>query len=161
MKCMPSCLLLFVGFAVGACDYLPRTPHSAPEPMAQEASATPDELASSWRYGVVTWQSLDSDCPADGAWVEDEIGMVLVDGDEVTLVLETTPELYGTVADGRVAFTGEVEFPGETGANVTCAVAGSAVVAEDHIAGTMDELMTSVGDLNCTSRGAFRFLFDR
>ena len=106
------------------------------------------------------WQDLDSDCPADGAWAMDEVGMALVEGDTLTLILQTTPELHGTLVGGVAEMNGAITFPGETGAPIDCVVAGTAQAGDDAIAGEMSEVMTSDGDLNCRSRARFTLLFD-
>ncbi len=139
----------------GGCDGM------MPEPIAPAAmDEEPLAPEPTWRYGVVSWQGLVTDCPDEAAWVEDEVGMALVEGDRVTLMFETMPALTGTIEGGRAAVSGRMTFPGETGAEVTCVVAGSTALTESALEGEMHEALSSVGDVNCESRARYRMVFD-
>lgn len=147
-----------VVIVLGGCDGL------MPEPM-ETAAIERDEptlvAEPSWRYGTVIWSEVDSDCP-DTAWNVDEVGMAIIEGDEVTLVFETMPPLSGTLLSRRATVAGEVTFMGETGADVTCKVDGDTAVAPDgeSMEGSMHERLSSVGDVNCDTRGRYRLVLD-
>lgn len=137
-----------------ACDAFPGAPVS-PEPL------DPIDSLAELRMGTVHWDAVDTDCP-DGAWDTTELGMGLVEGDTITLWFETIPELTGTLGptrDQAIGLTGAMTFPGETGATVSCVVDGTAAVSDAEVAGEMTERLSSEGDVNCVSRGRYRFVF--
>lgn len=138
------------------CDVFP----TMPAPYAPYE----DEALSAIRYGTVYWEAVETDCP-NGTW-DVEVGMGLIEGDTITLWLETVPELTGTLNPGATPgsrgadLEGAMTFPGDTGATVSCVVEGTATVSDAEVAGEMTERLSSEGDLNCASRGRYTFVFD-
>jgi hypothetical protein len=157
---MRALLLTILGLATlsMACDIMPGSrggdaPTEPMQPVLQEPEGD-------WQYGVVSWYNLDTDCPGD-AWSVEETAMVLVEGDQVTMVFETMPMLLGTLVDGRASVSGVQVFPGETGAEVTCIVKGNTAIVQGAMEGQMNEALSSDGDLNCNSTARYRLILDR
>lgn len=135
--------------ALAACDVFPSTP----------APTFSDEELPAFRFGTVFWEGVDTDC-ADGAWLQNETGTAIVEGDQITLWFETVPELSGTLTGDTAQIGGSMTFPGDTGATVSCVVTGNATVQPAEIGGEMTERLSSEGDVNCRSSGRYRMVFD-
>jgi len=168
---VPFAFVTLSAATLSACDFSaslgePTNRPSSETPLSATVTDTPREVptqpspASTWRYGVVSWYELEGDCPPSGAWEYDETGMVQVEGDTLTLVLETTPTLYGVIYNGESDIAGTATFMGDTGDDVTCQVAGSAAIDADAIQGEMSERLSSAFDLNCTSNARFIITLD-
>ncbi|MFO0748117.1 MAG: hypothetical protein U1F43_21035 [Myxococcota bacterium] len=147
MRGLAWCSLVML---VGGCDSL----------MPEMPAPTYPELPA-YRYGTVHWEGVQSDC-VDGGWTSDETVSAIVEADRITLWFDTMPELSGTLAtDGQAAVAGEMTFPGETGATVSCVVDGTAKLAADDVSGEMHERLSSSGDVNCDARGRYTVHFTR
>ena len=144
-----------------ACDFgpLPTGGVRAISPEMPKTMMPGDEV----RVGKVTYELISTTCSPSSARMWDGQtyeGYAVVSSDEVYIALDTMPGLEGELTNGSAMLTGEMEFMGETGVSVMCEVEGSADVGSEAIEGVVTEVLSSVGDVNCTSTAKYTLVFD-
>ncbi len=137
-------------FAVGACADMP----------GQDTIRDDDPGRWDFVQGNVTWEIEHTTCPstvtAAGTNGWGEWGEVSVEDGTTYVVFPSLPLLSGQDQAGSADVEGTTIFMSQTdGAAVNCDVTGNVSIGDGLATGETTEILTSVGDINCTTRGRF------